>query len=318
MEAEGRRHRTNPDEAVPDPKAQRNFTDPESKIMKTSNKGFDQCGNAQAVANEQQILIAADVTDQANDVRQTVPMTDQAIDHPGEAGVTENIGAFTADTGYFSEENMEALDSNERIEEVFIATGRQKHNDKVPDSPKGRPPKNLTAKEKMARRNRTKKGRAEYARRKVIIEPVFGQIKAGLGFRNFLLRGLAKMQGEWKLVCLTHNLLKLFRSGALAVGYNARLGDVRHGFRVHAKPRLHVLAPSSTSFTRGLESNRTTTGILIFSDLTGYATQRLSGHAASGRPIRCANASRASLGFTARYPARADSKRPACSSSRAR
>jgi hypothetical protein len=66
----------------------------------------------------------------------------------------------------------------------------------------------------MARRNRTKKGRAEYARRKVIIEPVFGQIKAGQGFRNFLMRGLEKMQGEWTLVCLTHNLLKLFRSGA--------------------------------------------------------------------------------------------------------
>ena len=125
------------------------------------------------------------------------------------AGVTENIGAFTADTGYFSEENMNALDSNERINDVFIATGRQKHNDKVPDSPKGRPPKNLTAKEKMARRNRTKKGRAEYARRKVIIEPVFGQIKAGLGFRNFLLRGLEKMQGEWTLVCLAHNLKRL-------------------------------------------------------------------------------------------------------------
>ena len=214
MEAEGRHHRTNPDEAVPDPKAQRNFTDPESKIMKTSNKGFDQCGNAQAVANEQQIIIAADVTDQANDVRQTVPMTDQAIDNLDAAGVTENIGAFTADTGYFSEENMNALDAHERINDVFIATGRQKHNDKVPDSPKGRPPKNLTAKQKMARRNRTKKGRAEYARRKVIIEPVFGQIKAGQGFRNFLMRGLEKMQGEWTLVCLTHNLLKLFRSGA--------------------------------------------------------------------------------------------------------
>jgi len=216
MEAEGRKHRTNPDEAVPDPKAQRNFTDPESKIMKTSNKGFDQCGNAQAVANEQQIIIAADVTDQANDVRQTVPMTDQAIDNLDEAGVTENIGAFTADAGYFSEENMDALDDNDRLNNVFIATGRQKHHDKVPNSPKGRPPKNLTAKQKMARRNRTKKGRAEYARRKVIIEPVFGQIKAGLGFRNFLLRGLEKMQGEWKLVCLTHNLLKLFRSGAQA------------------------------------------------------------------------------------------------------
>jgi transposase len=218
MEAEGRKHRTNPEEAVPDPKAQRNFTDPESKIMKTSNKGFDQCGNAQAVANEQQIVIAADVTDQANDVRQTVPMTDQTIDNLDDAGVTENIGAFTADTGYFSEDNMNALDANERIDNVFIATGRQKHNDNVPDSPRGRAPKDLTAKQKMARRNRTKKGRTEYARRKVIIEPVFGQIKEGQGFRNFLLRGLEKMQGEWKLVCLTHNLLKLFRSGALATG----------------------------------------------------------------------------------------------------
>lgn len=216
MEAEGRNHRTNPDEAVPDPKAQRNFTDPESKIMKTSNKGFDQCGNAQAVANEQQIIIAADVTDQANDVRQAIPMTEQTIANLDEAGVTENIKAFTADAGYFSEDNMDAVDSNERIDDAFIATGRQKHNDKVPDAPKGRPPKDLTPKEKMARRNRTQKGKEEYARRKVIIEPVFGQIKQGLGFRNFLMRGLEKMQGEWKLICLTHNLLKLFRSGALA------------------------------------------------------------------------------------------------------
>lgn len=216
MEAEGRNHRTNPDEAVPDPKAQRNFTDPESKIMKTSNKGFDQCGNAQAVANEQQIVVAADVTNQANDVRQAVPMVDQALKNLNDAGVKENIRAFTADAGYFSEQNMETLDANERLDKVLVATGRQKHNDPVPDSPKGRPPKDLTAKQKMARRNRTKKGRAEYARRKVIIEPVFGQIKAGLGFRSFLLRGLEKMQGEWQLVCLSHNLLKLFRSGAMA------------------------------------------------------------------------------------------------------
>ena len=214
MEAEGRNHRTNPDEAVPDAKAQRNFTDPESKIMKTSNKGFDQCGNAQAVANEQQIIIAADVTDQANDVRKTIPMVDQTIANLDAAGVEEKIKALTADAGYFSDDNMEAVDANARIDNAYIATGRQKHNDKVPDSPKGRPPKDLTPKQKMARRNRTKKGREEYARRKVIIEPVFGQIKAGLGFRNFLLRGLEKMKGEWTLVCLTHNLLKLFRSGA--------------------------------------------------------------------------------------------------------
>jgi transposase len=216
MEAEGRNHRTKPDETAPDPKAQRNFTDPESKIMKTSNKGFDQCGNAQAVANEQQIIIAADVTNQANDVRQAVPMVDQAIENLDAAGVTENVCAFTADAGYFSEENMNVLDANDRLDDVFIATGRQKHNDPVPAAPKGRPSKNLTAKEKMARRNRTKKGRAEYARRKVIIEPVFGQIKQAMGFRNFLLRSLEKMRGEWQLVCLTHNLLKLFRSGALS------------------------------------------------------------------------------------------------------
>ena len=109
---------------------------------------------------------------------------------------------------------MDAVDSNARIDDAFIATGRQKHNDPIPECPKGRPPKDLTAKEKMARRNRTKKGRAEYARRKVIIEPVFGQITEALGFCNFLLRGLKKMQGEWNLICLTHNLLKLFRSGA--------------------------------------------------------------------------------------------------------
>ncbi|MEO2026066.1 MAG: hypothetical protein ABGZ23_09290 [Fuerstiella sp.] len=181
-EAEGRRHCTNPDDAVPAPKAQRDFTDPESKIMKTSNKGFEQCANAQAVADDQQIIIADNVTDQANDVRQTVPMTDQMIADIDDAGVTENIRAFSADTGFFSDENMNALDSNERIDDILIATGRQKHNDRVPDSPKGRPPGYLTAKQKMARRNRTKKGRAEYAGRKVIIEPVFGQSRRGLGF----------------------------------------------------------------------------------------------------------------------------------------
>ena len=171
LEAEVREHRTKPDEAVPKPKDQRNFTDPESKIMKTSNKGFDQCGNAQAVANEQQIIIAADVTDQANDVRQTLPMVNQMMNNLDAAGVTENVKAFTADAGYFSEENMSAVDDNDRIDNAFIATDRQKHNDAVPDSRKGRPPKDLTVKQKMARRNRTKKGKAEYAWRKVIIEP---------------------------------------------------------------------------------------------------------------------------------------------------
>lgn len=215
LESEGRTPRGKPDEAVPKPKDQRNFTDPQSKIMKTSNKGFDQCGNAQAVANDAQVIVSADVTDQANDSRQVEPMVAQTLENLDAAGVKENIGAFTADAGYFSEDNVTTLEGNERIDEAYIATGRLKHHEQVPDAPKGRPPKDLTAKEKMARKLRTKKGRAEYGRRKAIVEPPFGQIKHCRGFRQFLLRGLEQMQGEWKLVCLTHNLLKVFRHGVL-------------------------------------------------------------------------------------------------------
>jgi transposase len=216
LEAEGRTPRNDPEQAVPKPKDQRNFTDPESKIMKTSNKGFDQCGNTQAVASEAQIIVSADVTDQANDSRQVEPMVAQTLENLDAVGVEENIRAFTADAGYFSEDNVAALEANERIDEAYIATGRLKHHEQVPDAPKGRPPKDLTPKEKMGRKLRTKKGREEYARRKAIVEPPFGQIKHCRGFRQFLLRGLEQMQGEWKLVCLTHNLLKLFRSGAPA------------------------------------------------------------------------------------------------------
>ena len=106
MQAAGREHRTDPDEAKPKAKDQRNFADPQSKIMKTSNKGFDQCGNAQAVANEAQIIVAA--------------------------GVHENTRAFTAHTGYFSESNMQSLEAHDRIDESFVATGRQKHNEPPP------------------------------------------------------------------------------------------------------------------------------------------------------------------------------------------
>jgi transposase len=216
LEAKGGTPRKNPEQAVPKPKDQRNFTDPESKIMMTSNKGFDQCGNAQAVANENQIIVSADVTDQANDSRQVEPMVDQTLENLQAIGVEENVKAFTTDAGYFSENNVAALEKNKRIDEAYLATGRMKHHERVPDAPKGRRPQDLTAKQKMARKLRTKKGRAEYARRKAIIEPTFGQIKHAQGFRQFLLRGLKQMRGEWKMVCLTHNLLKLFRSGALA------------------------------------------------------------------------------------------------------
>ena len=215
LEAEGRTPGKNPDEAVPQPKDQRNFTDPESKIMKTSNKGFDQCGNAQAVVNQDQVIVSADVTDQANDSRQVEPMVEQTLENLDAVGVEDNINAFTADAGYFSEENVTSLQENDRVNEAYIATGRLKHHEQVSSAPHGRPPKDLTAKEKMARKLRTKKGRTEYARRKAIVEPPFGQIKHCRGFRQFLLRGMEQMRGEWKLVCLTHNLLKLFRRSAL-------------------------------------------------------------------------------------------------------
>ena len=155
-EAEGRAPaKTNPQDAVPDAKDQRNFTDPESRIMRTSNKGWDQCGNAQAVANEDQIIVAADVTDQTNDCRQMEPMVALACENLAAVEVSDSVQALTADAGYFSEANVTALEKNEQIDEVYIATGRLKHDEKVPEAPKGRPPKDLSAKEKMARKLRT-------------------------------------------------------------------------------------------------------------------------------------------------------------------
>ena len=210
MEAEGRRHRTKPDEAVPKDRDQRNFTDPESKIMKTSNKGFDQCGNAQIVTTEDQIIVAADVTNQANDVRQVEPMVEQLQSNVEAAELDGRVKEFLADAGYFSETNTEVV--TKASMDPFIATQRLKHNEQIPACAKGRTPGDLTPKQLMARKLRTKKGKETYAKRKWMVEPVFGQIKACRGFRQFLLRSLKKMQGEWTLVSLTHNLLKAFRA----------------------------------------------------------------------------------------------------------
>jgi len=209
-EAEGKQPPAKPPaEAVPEPKDQINFTDPQSRIMKTSNKGWDQCGNAQAVANENQIILSADVTEQPNDKRQVVPMVDQALENLKAAGVKQAVGAAVMDTGYYSEANTKALE--ERALDPYIATERLKHNQEIPPVPRGRIPKDYTAQQRMARKLRTVKGRATYAKRKGIIEPIFGQLKQVLGFRQFSLRGLASMRGEWRLICAVHNLLKLWR-----------------------------------------------------------------------------------------------------------
>jgi transposase len=201
---------TSPAEAVPEAKDQINFTDPESRIMKASNKGWDQCGNAQAVTNEHQIILAADVTDQANDVRQVVAMVDQTRANLDAAGVNDAIKAALGDAGYYSETNATALEH--RGIAPYLATERLKHHEKGAAAPRGRIPDDLPAKQRMARKLRTKVGREMYAKRKGMIEPVFGQLKQVLGFRQFSMRGLASMRGEWRLMATVHNLLKLWRN----------------------------------------------------------------------------------------------------------
>lgn len=210
MESEGRKHRTDPEKAVPNDKDQRNFTDPDSKIMKTSNKGFDQCGNAQIITSEDQVILAADVTSQANDVRQVEPLVGQLQSNIAAAELDDSVDEFLADAGYYSSANVDAV-TNAGMD-PYIATQRLKHSEQIPASPQGRTPTHLTPKQRMARKLRTKKGRETYRKRKWIVEPVFGQIKECRGFRQFLLRSLEKMQGEWTLICLTHNLLKAFRA----------------------------------------------------------------------------------------------------------
>jgi transposase len=199
-----------PEQATPAPKAQYNFTDSESQIMKVANKGWDQCMNAEVAVNEQQIIVAADVTDETNDKQQVRPMVEQLQQNLAAASVTEQVQEMVADSGFYSEANVEYL-AAEGID-AYIATERLKHHEQIAVAPRGRCPQGLTAKQRMARKLRTKRGRERYARRKAMVEPVFGQVKQGRGFRQFLLRGRQKMRAEWRLVSLTHNLLKLWRS----------------------------------------------------------------------------------------------------------
>lgn len=185
----------------PTDKAQRNFTDPDSRIMKTGD-GYVQGYNCQiAVDAEHQIIVAQAVTNQAPDVEHFAPMLEQVAQNCGQM---PTMG--TADSGYFSAENV-AYAYSQGVD-IHIPTERWKHND-APPTVRGRAPKGTTLKQDMTRKLRTKRGRAVYARRKVIAEPPFGQIKAARGLRHFLLRGLAKVRGEWALITLGHNLLKL-------------------------------------------------------------------------------------------------------------
>lgn len=195
-----------PEQAKPDPKAQRNFTDPESRIMLDgASKGFEQCYNAQAaVDGAHQIIVAAAITQHANDKKELVPMM---------ALVEQNAGCLPentlADSGYFSEANVTHPDLADTT--LLIPPSRQKHGQKV-ELPAADPDAPETAADGMRRKLASTSGKASYALRKTIVEPVFGQIKQALGFRRFSLRGLSNVASEWQFVCAIHNLLKIFRS----------------------------------------------------------------------------------------------------------
>jgi transposase len=192
---------------TPDPKAQRNFTDGDSRIMPISTGGFQQCYNCQAAVDDKaQVIVAAEVTQSPIDMNELEPLV-KAMERNLHGKKPRQL---LADAGYYSEAHVNFL--NERGIDPYLATGRLKHGEKEL-APRGRIPKNADAKRRMARKLRTAKGRATYAARKKIVEPVFGQIKQARGLRELLLRGFDKVREEWRLICAAHNLLKLAVAG---------------------------------------------------------------------------------------------------------
>ena len=204
-EAEG----SDPKQAKPKEKDQYNFTDPESRIMKGAD-GFVQAYNAQAaVEADFQLIVGQSVTQATNDKEQLLPMVEKIEEQSGHR--PEEI---LADSGYCSEKNLEGLESKDQPEQQivgYIATERVKHGEYKEPCPRGPLPQGATRVDRMRRKLKTKVGKAVYAARKAIVEPVFGQIKQARGFRQFLLRGIEKVRREWAMVCLTHNILKLYR-----------------------------------------------------------------------------------------------------------
>ncbi len=194
---------------VPDDKEQRNFTDAESRIMPgPGGRDFQQAYNCQAaVDSAHQVIVGAEATNQASDKQQAVSMIEQTIGNTGTA--TKEV---SADAGYYSAKAVDGLSA--LGVDPFIAPDKTRHGQAIPPAPRGRIPANLSARDRMRRKLRTKRGRGRYGLRKETVEPVFGQIKQGRGFRQFLLRGLEKVNWEWLLICTGHNLLKLFRFGA--------------------------------------------------------------------------------------------------------
>ena len=195
--------------AVVAPTAQRNFTDPDSRIMKTADGSFHYCYNAQAVVDaDHQVIVVTTLTNIAVDVEQVVPLV---------AKLKETVGVLPgqvlADAGYCSKKNLEYANALEKQSgggtEFFIATGRQKHGE-IPGEAGGTLPADASLRQQMAKKLKTERGHTVYARRKAIVEPVFGQIHTRQG-KHLLLRGLEQAGQEWDLIAGCHNLMKLFR-----------------------------------------------------------------------------------------------------------
>ncbi len=186
------------------PTAQRNFTDPDARIMKTADGSFHYCYNAQAVVDEHhQVIVATDFAESGADNPAFGDLLAQTT-----TNTATTPRETLADAGYFSSDNIDA--AHAAGTDPLIATGRLTHGEQVPDAPRGRIPKNATPKARMARKLRTKKGKAAYSRRKVIVEPVFGQMKTTQGAGRLLLRGRDHARAEWRLLAACHNLRKLF------------------------------------------------------------------------------------------------------------
>ena len=198
-----------PPAALPSDKAQRNFTDSDSRIMKVSStNSFEQCYNGQAIVDDSsQVIVAAGLSQHANDVEEVEPILDILEENLG--GIAHHT-AITTDAGYFSETNLMLFE--DALLNPFMATQKMKHAE-VPPQVRGRIPQDMTPKDRMRRKLCTKKGQEIYSKRKSTVEPVFGQIKQARGLRQFLLRGYENVSAEWQMWCLSHNLLKMYRHG---------------------------------------------------------------------------------------------------------
>lgn len=207
----GRGRPPTPPSDKPADKKQYNFTDPESRIMKSRGKdNFLQGYNCQAAVDEEnQIIVAASTTQEANDKNQLIPVLSLV-----KKNTNKNPKTVTADAGYFSEKNIE--DIRKKNVNAYIATGKIKHGEKIPFT-KGRPKDDATVRDLMHRKLNTKSGKKIYSKRKHIVEPVFGNIKEIRKFRRFSFRGLRKCSQEWDLLCISHNLLKLFRAKYVSI-----------------------------------------------------------------------------------------------------